>query len=106
MIPPNILTIASIVGSIIANIGGSIIGEQVSDYLKKRFKIFQKEYEATEGDAKIIILQKELLDLKSLQIKLLEEIITGDYSEEEENKMLKEFKQKTVFVSELEKLLK
>jgi hypothetical protein len=108
MIPliPAFTILAKSLTAIMGSVGTTLIGDRVAKYLQERFPIFEKEYEKTKGKDRIIILQKELLSLKNLQIELLEDIIKKDYSKEEEEKLLKEFEEKTVFITELEKLLK
>ena len=108
MIPllPSITIIGKGIATIISSVGSTLIGDKIAKYLKGRFTLFEKEYEKTEGIDRIVILQKELLGLKNLQIELLEDIINGDYSNIEEEKMLQEFKDKTIFITEMEKLLK
>ena len=91
--------------TIVGSVSTTIIGEKIAKYLQTRFTIFEKEYEKTKGIERIIILQKELLTLKDIQIELLENILKNDYTKEEEKKLLEEFEKKTIFIKELEKLL-
>jgi len=97
--------ISSLFMKVASSVGMNLISKPIEDYISKRFKIFEKKVNEVKDEKKIILIQKEVITLKNMQIQILENIIKEDISQKEKYKLLKEYKEKTIFINEIEKLL-